>query len=47
MIENVVKALLTKSNEHICLAKDALEIYRIIDMVLEKYYNSRKDDFLE
>ena len=45
MIEDVVKSLLTGEHLHTCLAKEALETYRIMDIVLEKYYNGRNDDF--
>jgi len=45
MIRNVVNSLLTGENKNICMAKDALETYRIIDSVLEKYYNGRNSEF--
>lgn len=45
MVENVVKSLLTGEHLNTCLAKEALETYRIMDIVLEKYYNGRNDDF--
>ena len=45
MVENVVKSLLTGEHLNTCLAKEALETYRIMDTVLEKYYNGRNDDF--
>ena len=45
MVENVVKSLLTGEHLHTCLAEESLETYRIIDTVLEKYYNGRNDDF--
>lgn len=45
MIDNVVKALLTGEDFHTCTSKEALETYRIMDIVLEQYYNGRNDDF--
>lgn len=45
MVENVVESLLIGEHLHTCLAKEALETYRIMDRVLEKYYNGRDDDF--
>ena len=45
MIENVVQSLITGKHLNTCTASEALETYRIIDTVLEKYYNGRKDDF--
>ncbi len=45
MIQDVVKSLLTGNNLNICLAKEALETYRIMDKVLEEYYNGRSDEF--
>lgn len=45
MVENVVKSLLTGKHLNICTAKEALETYRIMDIVLEKYYQGRNDDF--
>ena len=45
MVENVVKSLLTGEHLNTCTAKEALETYRIMDTVLEKYYNGRNDDF--
>lgn len=45
MVENVVNSLLTGEHLHTCLAEESLETYRIIDTVLEKYYNGRNDDF--
>lgn len=45
MVENVVKSLLTGKHLNTCLAKEALETYRIMDIVLEKYYNGRNDNF--
>lgn len=45
MVENVVNSLLTGEHLNICLAKEALETYRIMDIVLEKYYNGRNDEF--
>ena len=45
MIENVVNSLLTGKHLNTCSAKEALETYRIMDIVLEKYYNGRNDDF--
>ena len=34
-------------NVNICTGENALETYRIIELVLEKYYNGRKDAFWE
>ena len=45
MIKNVVDSLLTGEHLHTCLAEESLETYRIIDTVLERYYNGRNDDF--
>ena len=45
MVENVVNSLLTGEYLNTCSAKEALETYRIIDKVLEQYYNGRNDDF--
>lgn len=45
MIENIVNSLLTGRHLNTCSAKEALETYRIMDTVLEKYYNGRNDDF--
>ncbi len=45
MIENVVNSLITEEHLNTCLASEALETYRIMDIVLEKYYNGRNDDF--
>lgn len=45
MVENVVNSLLTGKHLNTCSAKEALETYRIMDIVLEKYYNGRNDDF--
>ena len=45
MIENVVNSLLTGEHLNTCSAKEALETYRIMDIVLEKYYNGRNDNF--
>lgn len=44
-VEDVVKSLLTGEHLYTCLAKEALETYRIMDIVLEKYYNGRNDAF--
>ena len=45
MVENVVNSLLTGEHLNTCLAKEALETYRIMDITLERYYNGRNDDF--
>lgn len=45
MVENVVNSLLTGEYLNTCSTKEALETYRIMDIVLEKYYNGRNDDF--
>ena len=45
MIENVVESLLTGKHLNTCYGEEALETYRIMDIVLEKYYNGRNDDF--
>ena len=45
MIEEVVNSLLTKEHLNTCSAREALGPYRIMDIVLDKYYNGRKDDF--
>lgn len=45
MIENVIKSLLTGEHLNSCYGEEALETYRIMDMVLEKYYNGRDNDF--
>jgi predicted dehydrogenase len=45
MVEEVVKSLLTGEKLHTCSAREALETYRIMDAVLEKYYNGREDEF--
>lgn len=45
MVKNVVESLLSGEHKHTCLAKEALETYRIMDKVLEKYYNGRNDQF--
>ena len=45
MIRNVVKSLLTGENLNTCTAKEALETYRIMDKVLNEYYNGREDEF--
>lgn len=45
MIENVVNSLITKEHLNTCSANEALETYRIMDKVLEKYYSGRDDDF--
>lgn len=45
MIENVVNSLLTGEHLNTCYAKEAIETYRIMDIVLEKYYDGRDDDF--
>ena len=45
MIEEVVNSLLTKEHLNNCSAREALETYRIMDIVLEKYYNGINDDF--
>lgn len=41
----MIESLLTGECLHTCLAKEALETYRIMDIVLEKYYNGRNDNF--
>jgi len=45
MIENVVSSLLTLKKLNTCSAAEALETYRIMDIVLDKYYHGRNDDF--
>lgn len=45
MIKNVINSLISGENLNICTADDAIETYRIMDKVLEKYYNGRNDDF--
>ena len=45
MVENVVKSMITGEHLNTCLASEALETYRIMDKVLEKYYNGRDDEF--
>ena len=45
MIEEIVNSLLTKEHLNTCSAREALEPYRIMDIVLDKYYNGRNDDF--
>jgi len=45
MLENVIKSLLTGKHLNTCLAKETLETYSIIDIVLEKYYYNMNDDF--
>ena len=47
MIENVINSILNNINVNICTGENALETYRIIELVLEKYYNGRKDAFWE
>lgn len=44
MIKNVINCLLYQEKS-LCTGKDALETYRIIDHVLDKYYNGRNDQF--
>lgn len=45
MIENVVESLLTGEHLNTCSGEEALETYRIIDEVLNEYYNGREDNF--
>ncbi len=45
MVENVVKSMITGEHLNTCLSSEALETYRIMDKVLEKYYNGRDDEF--
>ena len=45
MVENVVASLLTGEHLHTCSAQEALETYRIMDIVLEEYYNGSSDAF--
>ena len=45
MIENVVESLLTGEHLYTCSGREALETYRIMDTVLERYYNGRNDEF--
>lgn len=45
MIKNVVNSLIKKEQLNVCTAQDAIETYRIMDKVLENYYNGRNDDF--
>ncbi len=45
MIKEVVDSLITGKSKNTCTAKEALETYRIMDIVLDKYYNGRDKDF--
>ena len=45
MIEEVVRALITGQKGNTCTAREALETYRIMDEVLDKYYHGRSDEF--
>ena len=45
MVKNVVKSMITGEQLNTCSSHEALETYRIMDKVLEKYYNGRNDDF--
>ena len=45
MIENVIQSLITGKRLYTCFAEDALETYRIIDKVLDDYYDGREDSF--
>lgn len=45
MIKNVVQSLITGEHLNTCLADEALETSRIMDVVLKDYYNGREDDF--
>ena len=36
---------ITGKHLNTCLAREALETYRIMDIVLDKYYNGRNDEF--
>ena len=45
MVKNVVESLITGEHLNTCSAREALETYRIMDNVLEKYYNGRDDEF--
>ena len=46
MIQTVVDELLSKG-KCLCHGSDALETYRIMDIVLEEYYSGRSDNFWE
>lgn len=45
MIKEVIRELLTKIKGNTCYGNEALETYRIIDKVLNEYYNGRDDGF--
>ena len=47
MVENVVKSLLTGEHLNTCLAKEALETYRIMDILLLEslFYEIALDKF--
>ncbi len=45
MVKDVVNSLITGEHLNVCTAKEALETYRIMDMVLDEYYNGRDKDF--
>lgn len=45
MIEDVVNSLITGKHLNVCTAKEALETYRIMDIVLDEYYSGRDKDF--
>lgn len=45
MVADVVSSLLTGKHLNSCSGEEALETYRIMDVVLEKYYNGREDEF--
>ena len=46
MIQTVVNELLNKG-KCLCHGSDALETYRIMDIVLKEYYSGRDDKFWE
>lgn len=45
MIKEVVNSLMNGQHLHTCTGREALETYRIMDIVLDKYYNGRNRDF--
>lgn len=45
MIKDVVDSLITGEHLHTCTGREALETYRIMDIVLDKYYDGRDKDF--
>lgn len=47
MIKDVVSSLISNQKLNTCLAREALETYRIMDIVLDKYYNGRNRKFWE